>query len=212
MLIIFDFDGTLADTWDLVAEELAANAHRLRVKQLDRARIEALRRQPTQEVFRALGVRWWQLPRVVAQLRRRAGELAGRVKLFPGMEDVVIELAKAGHVLAVVSSNAEPTVREVLGPALCARFALFSCSSSVFGKASKFRALRRRAGVATASVVAVGDETRDLDAAKAAGITGMAVEWGYNDPALLRDLAPERTAASPGDLLSMLLRFSPEGN
>jgi len=55
-LVIFDFDGTLADSWPLAADMLVAQASRFRYRQFTRDEIERLRALPTREVFRALEI------------------------------------------------------------------------------------------------------------------------------------------------------------
>ena len=67
----------------------------------------------------------------------------------------------------------------------------FDCAASLFGKPSKFRRVIRRAGVEPGKVIAIGDEVRDIEAARAVGIACGAVGWGYAAPAALRALAPD---------------------
>ena len=66
----------------------------------------------------------------------------------------------------------------------------------------------KRSGVAAAEAITIGDEARDIEASRAAGIACGAVKWGYATPALLQSLAPnllfdsvdeipERIAAQP---------------
>jgi phosphoglycolate phosphatase len=70
-------------------------------------------------------------------------------------------------------------------------FSHFDCSASLFGKPAKFRRVIRRAGVEPAQVIAIGDEVRDIEAARAVGIACGAVCWGYAAPAALRALGPD---------------------
>ena len=49
----------------------------------------------------------------------------------------------------------------------------------------------RRAGVAPAQTIAIGDEVRDIEAARAAGIACAAVAWGYAAPEALAAHAPD---------------------
>jgi len=99
-------------------------------------------------------------------------------------------LADNGVQLALVTSDSEANAREKLGSA-AALFSHFDCSASLFGKAAKFRRVIRRAGVDPAQAIAIGDEVRDIEAARAAGIACGAVCWGYAAPAALRALAPD---------------------
>jgi phosphoglycolate phosphatase len=92
--------------------------------------------------------------------------------------------------LALVTSDSETNAREKLGDS-AALFAHFDCAASLFGKAAKFRRVIRRAGVEPGKVISIGDEVRDIEAARAVGIACGAVCWGYAAPAALRALAPD---------------------
>ena len=59
----------------------------------------------------------------------------------------------------------------------------------LFGKAGKFEAIIRRQHANPARTVAIGDEVRDLEAARKVGVAASAVDWGYATVDLLRAAA-----------------------
>lgn len=207
-LVIFDFDGTLADTWDWLATEVVSSAALLGYRPVTREELESLRSFSTREVFKKLGISWWRMPKVAGHLRRRAEARVGDIRLFEGASDLIEAVHADGSAMAVVSSNSEKVIRHVLGERLMRLIEQVDSGGAVFGKATKLKRVLRKSGTAPSRAVFVGDETRDLDAAKAAGIRGLAVEWGYAAPALLRDAAPARTAASMDDLRHDLRIFT----
>jgi phosphoglycolate phosphatase len=77
----------------------------------------------------------------------------------------------------------------VLGPAtrLITRF---DCGAAMFGKHWKFRRVVRRLRTKPAETICIGDEIRDIEAAKAAGMDSGAVTWGYALPTALQAAAP----------------------
>jgi phosphoglycolate phosphatase len=95
-----------------------------------------------------------------------------------------------GLAIAIVSSNSEANVRAILGPQVAALIDHYQCGASMFGKPAKLRKVARRAGVPPHETVAIADESRDIEAAKAAGMASASVAWGYADPGLLADLEP----------------------
>lgn len=204
MLVIWDFDGTLADTWPWLAEQIVSGAGRLGYRQITRAQIEDLRKLDTLAVLERLEIPVDRLPRFAADLRRRAEADAASFHLFPGIPSLLRALHARGDALAVVSSNTEATVRTVLGNDIAALFADFACGIDVFGKAAAFAAIMRETGMGPEDTVAIGDETRDLQAAQGAGIRGLVVEWGFADAALLRASAPGRSAESIEQLLALI--------
>jgi phosphoglycolate phosphatase len=110
-------------------------------------------------------------------------------------------LDRRGVKLAVVSSNSEATVRRVLGPELAGLISHYACGASAFGKAAKFRAVVKKAGVSPADVLCIGDETRDVEAARQAGLAAGSVTWGYATGAILAAQRPSVLLETPHDVL-----------
>ncbi len=182
-LVIFDFDGTLADSAGWFARTLNGVARRYRFREVTRAEMEAMRDEDTRAMLARLGIARWKLPFIARHMRQLMARDIAEIDLFPGVASMLEALDRAGIAVAIVSSNAERNVRAVLGPVLSARVR-FACGSSLFGKATRMKRLVRRCGAERA--LAIGDELRDLEAAKRAGIAFAAVAWGYAGAAALR--------------------------
>ncbi len=202
-LVILDFDGTLADSWPWLLGALDDTIAHFGLHRVSRAEVEALRGQDSHAVLRALGVARWQVPRIAAHLRRLAAE-APPPPLFPGVPEMLRGLAARGVGLALASSNTLPNVTRALGPDLAGLFARLDGGASLFGKASRFRRLLRATGVPAAAAIGIGDERRDIAAARDAGIAAGAVAWGFATPAALRDAGPDLIFASPAEVVARL--------
>ncbi|MFT4122084.1 HAD-IA family hydrolase [Bradyrhizobium sp.] len=199
-LAIFDLDGTLADSfpWFLrTINEVADHFDFRRVREED---VESLRLASTREILGFLDVPLWKLPAIMRHARRLKADAAAEISLFPGVETMLNTLAENGVQLALVSSDSEANAREKLGDT-ARLFSHFDCSASVFGKPAKFRRVIRRAGIAPARVIAIGDEVRDIEAARAVGIACGAVNWGYAAPAALQALAPDHMFAHISEIV-----------
>jgi phosphoglycolate phosphatase len=190
-LVIFDYDGTLADSGKWLADNLNRFAKRHRFRQVDPDEIETLRSMSVRDAIRALGVRRWRMPFIAADMRRAVAEPGGTPKLFAGVDELLARLEKARIATAVVSSNTEANIRVGLGPVNAARVGAFDCGAALYGKAGKLRRLPRRLGIAPAEVLCVGDDTRDIEAARKAGLKAAAVTWGYAKPEVLRAAGPD---------------------
>ena len=178
-LAIFDFDGTLADTFGWFSRTVEEVGRRWGLDPQARPPLEEMRRLSAREVIETLRIPDWKLPLVARDMRRRAALAAGEMRLFEGVEEMLARLDEGGIALALVSSNGEEAVRGALGPRNAARFRHFSCGAAIFGKASAFRRTVRRVGAAPA--ICIGDELRDAEAARAAGLAFGAVAWGFTD-------------------------------
>lgn len=188
-LLILDFDGTLADSRPWFLGALDDAARRFGFRRVTPEEAEALRGLPTAAILRALRVAPWQVPMIALHMRRLAAA-APPPPLFPGTAAMLHRLAAGGITLALVTSNAEATARRALGPA-AETISHWACDTALFGKAARFRAMVKRAGVSPQDAVAIGDESRDVEAARRAGIRVAAVTWGYATPEALAAARPD---------------------
>jgi phosphoglycolate phosphatase len=204
-LVVFDFDGTLADSFDWFVGALNAIAPRYRLRPIAPHERDQLRDLPARTVLRQLGVTWWKLPMVAQALRRRMTDDLGGIRLFAGVESLLHELAAAGLALGIVSSNAERTVRRLLGPETLRPIRYLECGAAIHGKQARLRHLLRAARVAPADAIYIGDEIRDIGAARGLGMAAGAVLWGYNSARALRDHEPDQVFASMDQIRHALL-------
>lgn len=203
-LALFDFDGTLADSFSFFLAVLNRMADELRFRRIEEHEVDALRGQPPRQIMAHLRMPAWKLPRVAREMRRHMAREIGEIRLFPGVDDLLRELSGRGIRLAVVTSNSEGNVRQVLGPGNAALIHHYGCGASIFGKRPKLRAVLRSSGIPASEAIAIGDEIRDLEAAHAEGIAFGAVSWGFANPEALRAHYPEEVFASFEDILGKL--------
>lgn len=204
-LVIFDLDGTLVDSFPWFLRTINDVADRFGFRRVRDEDVEELRHASTREILSRLEVPAWKLPAIARHARRLKGEAAAEISLFAGAEAMLRTLAGNGVQLALVTSDSEANAREKLGEAV-ALFSHFDCAASVFGKPAKFRRVMRRANVAPARAIAIGDELRDIEAARAVGIACGAVCWGYAAPAALRAHEPDVVFERIDDIVRMLCR------
>ena len=116
---------------------------------------------------------------------------------------MLASLVASGVAVAIVSSNSEAVIRRTLGRA-AHHVSHFSCGASLWGKSAKFKTVIRQAGVERQQTIAIGDEIRDIDAARRAGIASGAVTFGYNTGESLRARGPDLIFDDYGQLLATL--------
>jgi phosphoglycolate phosphatase len=204
-LVIFDFDGTLADSGDWFLSVSDHLAQRFGFRRVTPEEIETLRGRTTREVIRYLRIPRWKLPGIGRYLHALLAEQTDRIALFEGVEPLLAGLSDAGMKLALVTSNSEGNARAILGPANVARFDWFECGASLFGKAPRYRRVLRRSYIEPYETIAIGDETRDIAAARKAGVTAAAVLWGYAHREALINAQPDLFFEHPDDVARLLL-------
>jgi len=188
-LAIFDFDGTLADSLPWFRSSFHDMITRFNLTPVPAEEMEGLRGMSAREIMARLNVSKWQLPAIVSDMRKRKLAAASEISLFKGVPAMLTDLQRLGIKAAIVSSDSEASVRQVLGPAT-SLITRFDCGAALFGKHWKFRRVARRLGVKPSDTICIGDEIRDVEAAKAAGMDSGAVAWGYALPAALQAAGP----------------------
>jgi phosphoglycolate phosphatase len=119
------------------------------------------------------------------------GREIAAIRRFEGVDAMLAGLHAAGLALGLVSSNSAANARRLLGPGNLGLLGFLECGVAIHGKPARLARLLRRAGVAPAHALYVGDEIRDVLAARALGLRAGAVTWGYNAPEVLRAAAPD---------------------
>ena len=201
--LIFDFDGTIADSFD-VAEGIfyALTGHD---PVTDPEEVAHLRTLPLLKAAREMRISPTQLPRLLIKGRALMHQRIAKVKVFPGMSEVLHTLHR-NHDIFIMSSNSKPNVESFVQ-----ENRLGDCFDEIYGGIglfSKARALRRvirHNKLDPDNCFYIGDEVRDVNAAKRASVRGVGVAWGYNDVLALKKEKPFAVVANPEDLLTIFL-------
>jgi len=200
----FDFDGTLADTMPWFNAILNTVADKYHFRKIDASEREALRSRDAGEILKYLNIPLWKLPAIMTHVRTLMQEIDPSVQLFDGIPQALARLKASGLRLAIVSSNSVENVKRVLGEETAALFDDYECGTDLFGKAAKIDRLLRQHGTAPERFLLVGDEMRDIDAARKAGVRVGSVAWGYNHVDALRGRGPDELFLTVADLSNAL--------
>ncbi len=210
--LLFDLDGTLVDSApDLAA---AANAQR-RAQGLDELPFERYRPMVGSGARGMVGVAFGvrpddeRFPALKADfLQRYAEALLVHTRVFDSMHGVLDRLAAHALPWGIVTNKAlhlaEPIVQ-----ALRIRHAatLVGGDSTPHTKPHPAPLLEaaRRLGVAPDRCAYVGDDLRDMQAARAAGMAALAAGWGYlGDTAPIDAWGADAVLSDPNELLHWL--------
>jgi phosphoglycolate phosphatase len=201
--IIFDFDGTIADTFFIARDvflKLASGRH-----PTDEKEIEALRSLPARDAITRVGAKWWQLPYIMYYARKQVKQRQEEIKPIAGTPEVVQALHAAGHKLYIVSSNHTKNINHFLQKnGLAEYFDGAYGGIGLFAKASTLRKIALQHDLNPAECFYVGDEARDIEAARHAHMPCVSVTWGYNNLKGLQRGKPDVVVDTPKALLAYL--------
>jgi len=198
--VIFDFDGTIADSREVVLAEYNAIAPRLRTRRIERHELERLQRLPPKEALNEYGIPWWKLPVLVYAVRRALRAQVLNIELCPGMRGVLEGLRDRGVRCSVLSTNSTDNIARFSAHHKLPGFSAIRGDVSMFGKARALDRFVRAQGLDRERVVYVGDEVRDVEAANSIGVKCVAVAWGFSHRDALAQRNPWRLVETASEL------------
>ncbi len=206
-LVIFDFDGTLCNSFPTFVEVLNELAPIFRYQRVDdRPENHKLRDLTVKEIMTHLGIARWKLPFIVFAARRRMLGRQDQFSLFPESKKSITSLENEGCKIAILSSNGKRLITKKLEEQSI-EIDIIEGSSKVFSKHKRLEDLINKfsKSIARQNICYVGDEIRDIEAALRIGITPIAVSWGYQSPAVLKKTFPEHVVESWAELTDKVL-------
>ncbi|MBM4402963.1 MAG: HAD hydrolase-like protein [Candidatus Cloacimonetes bacterium] len=202
--LIFDFDGTLADSIKLgltIANDLS---HRYGYPPLTEEDIDKFRGLPLIEAFKHLQLPFYQLPFFVRQVKLELSKRLGDLQPFPDIPEVLQTLQRAGIPMSMLTSNSYANVMPFLIKHGMDVFDWYVCDVGLFRKSRALTKQIKRREIGDRNPVYIGDEQRDIRAAKHNHIPVISVTWGLHPRSLLEKLNPEYLIGRPRDLIDIV--------
>jgi phosphoglycolate phosphatase len=203
--LVFDFDGTIADTLGETRRIFNQIAPDYGLRQVEEHEIDQLRHLSLKQLLAHLGI---PKRRVPALISRGTGMMRGnitRLQMIEGMAEVILELRRHVRSFGILTSNASANVDLFLRThGMREPFDFISSTSKLTGKAKHLRAIRKTFSLRHEEMLYIGDELRDVKASQKAGIPVAAVTWGFNSRESLAAEKPDYLFDRPADFLRLL--------
>ena len=201
--VIFDFDGTIADSLLIGLEGVNMLADKYNYQPLndpDYLRSKGMRRIVKED----LQLKWYQLPLYVRSLKKILLPKLNELQAYDGMPDMITSLKDQQLSLFILTSNIQKAVDHIISKYNLNFFERTYTSIPSFRKHIAIRKFLNRYNYNSNEVIYVGDEVRDVEACKKAGIPVIAVTWGMNDRNALQEASPNYIVESPEELKQLL--------
>lgn len=205
--IIFDFDGTLADTvpvmLTLVQEMAKEVGYNKRITQED---LEWVRDHELKDIPRKFGIPWIKIPLLLLKGRDLLNKQMYSVPPCKGILEMLEKLKNKGFTLAVLSSNRRDSIQEfIVKHNLTPFFDFVHSELNIFGKDKALLSLLKQHNMPIEESIYVGDETRDAEACKKINLDCISVTWGLNSPQVLQKFGARYIVDTPSQLVKLLL-------
>ena len=210
-VVVFDFDGTLADTKAGIISTATTVLSQWGVPAADLARVGDIIGPPFPQAFEQV---FGLSHDAAVEVTRRYRDIYMHLGIeawpaFPGVADLLRDLRAAGRRLAVASSKRTNLVRRGLDDNQIASLFDIVCAKGSDDESTKTDAIvrsMRELGAGPADTVMVGDRFHDVEAAAACGVSCIGVLYGQTaDRAELEDAGAVAVAQTVDELRALLL-------
>ena len=201
--IIFDFDGTLADTEEanFVIYQKLAEKYNLRSITMDE--LGHLKKMHAREVMAYIELKKRYLPFLLKKGKSLLTQDIKNIRLCkPDIFHTIGKLKEMGIKTAIITTNSKTNVKLFLEAHNADVFDLI-VSATMFGKESKMKRIVKKKKLSLGEFLYVGDEIRDIIAAKNAGMDIVSVGWGYNTVESLKKYGPDYLIFEPSELIEI---------
>ncbi|EAZ89104.1 HAD-IIIC family phosphatase [Crocosphaera chwakensis] len=204
-VIVFDFDGTLADTYEAFITIANSLSEEFGYKPVDEQEQEKLKNLSARDLIKHSEISPLKIPFV---LKRVKSELNHKIKDLEPIKEIptcVKQLKNKGYTLGIITSNAEDNVISFLqNHELDQFFDFIYTGSTLFGKHKIIKKLLKEKQLLPHEFIYIGDETRDINSAKKSHVKCIGVTWGFNSSEALAKEKPDFLINHPNELITIL--------
>jgi len=208
--IIFDFDGTLADSFNTILNISNRLAPEFGLKPVSPEDVKEFQNLSPREVIRRSNLPIYKLPYFLRRLQVEMNQQIGSIKPFPGIREALIQLHQSGYALGIVTSNSYDNVSLFIDQhQMRELFQFVRTGVRLFGKSRVINQVLNEYLLSRESTIYVGDETRDVEAARKTQIRVVSVGWGFNSWQALASARPDAIVQEPEGLVGAIAHLVP---
>ncbi|HAC62828.1 MAG TPA: carotenoid oxygenase [Cyanothece sp. UBA12306] len=208
-VIVFDFDGTLADSYNTFVEIANGLSEEFGYKPINLEEQQQLKHLSARDIIKQSAISPFKIPFILRRVKYELNNKIHELKPINQIPDYLQELKKQGYLLGIVTSNIEKNVIAFLeNNQLTDLFDFIHSEIALFGKHKVINKLIKKSQFSKNEVIYVGDETRDIYSAKKSQIKVIAVSWGFNSPEILAQYQPDFLIYQPQELIQVINNFS----
>lgn len=203
-IIIFDFDGTIADSFPPMVKILKKQVKEMGYGDLTDKQIEIMRSMRPLDIITHFKFPFWKIPKLIQTVREELFNQIDKVKVFQGINELINNLKTKKIKYGILTSNSKKTVEAFLNINKLEGFDFIESETNIFKKSSHLAFIIKKYFLNKKDVIYVGDEVRDIEACREVGVDIISVTWGYNNKAVLEKNRPTFIVNSPSEILKIL--------
>lgn len=199
--VLFDFDGTIAQTLHLLLYLPQELLRLTALEEITHAEIDFMRKHGIRKFIKLLQISPLRLPKVLAELQSLFARHIQNIPPVEGIAEVIESLQSNQVKIGIITSNTRENVEQYLEFHQLNLFSFIYSDKSVFRKHRVIEKVLVEQAIDKRTACYVGDETRDITAARKCQIGSVGVTWGFNDKARMEKMKPDWLLTHPRELL-----------
>jgi phosphoglycolate phosphatase len=201
--IIFDFDGTIANTKEKIIEIVNDLGPNYGYSKLSKQEIDFFQSKGARWLINNLKIPKIKIPFLMNNIRSKLSVITKDLKPITGIPEALKRLKNNKLKLGILTTNAEDNVRKFLKNNKIEYFDFIYHGASLFGKDIMLKKMLNEQFINKEESIYIGDEDRDILAAKKAGLKSVGVCWGFNSKELLTSTKPDYVIENPAELIAI---------
>lgn len=206
--VIFDFDGTLADSGFAVDRLMDYFIRKYRINNIGNRNFRNINTLPLRQRFKELGIPLYKLPLISLEAIRVYSRFVAEIKLIEGIEKLLCKLSEHSIELNILSSNSVRNIKRVLQKNKIDFFSGVYSTSNIIKKDRALLKLIKKRKLSRDNIIYVGDQLNDVISCKRIQVKVAAVCWGSDSEDLLMQGKPDYLCRKPSDLYNFLISGS----
>lgn len=206
--LLFDFDGTLVDSMDMIVEVYNQVAGKYKAKKLEKKDAAFFKGLSIKERCKFLHFKLYKFPLLALDIYKLSKPHITELLFFEGIKEILEDLHVLGVKMAIISTNSENNIRVFLQQNQIDYIDEVICSNNLFGKDKEISRFLKTHQLKRSEVIYIGDEVRDITASKKNGIKVIWVSWGYDQYESVKKLLPDCIANKPYEILEYVQKLS----
>jgi phosphoglycolate phosphatase-like HAD superfamily hydrolase len=173
-------------------------------RQISYDEINHLKELSSRELIKYLKIPIYKIPTVLFKARNLMKKEIKSLPAFANFPEIIKQIHAMDINLGILTSNSSENVTEWLRHNKMESYFDFTHNeSSYFGKNRILKKIIKIHKMDHVKTFYVGDETRDIESAKACHINAIAVTWGFNSENILRKYQPHFIVRKPTDIITI---------
>ena len=201
--VLFDFDGTIAQTLRLITYIPEEIIKLTALKEITEFEIQYLRKHGLRKFIQMLRISPFHIPKLLTELQSLFSRHLAAVPLVEGIPEVLEVLRSKQITVGIVTSNTRENVVAYLEHHQLSTVSFVYADKSIFGKHRVINRALRDHKINSLDSLYIGDEVRDVEAAKKSGMKSVAVSWGFSHRENLEKAQPNWLFDTPKELLAL---------